>query len=290
MRFGKPGAGRPVNASRTGRQEPQTTPCDNDHRPGALEEVTQLRHEVSELLGETAQAPLGLVVTRMLGQLEQDVRQEGQFVSDVSHELRTPLAGLRARLEDAQLDPGEAGLRDVLGQALRDVDRLEAIVTDLLLLARLRGSTSRALETVDLAELVRADVARRTDRLKHRLQLEQEVTVDVVRTQISRVFTNLMDNAQRHGERMVDVEVRRAGDRAELIVADDGAGVAQYDRAKIFERFARLPASRLRDSGGTGLGLAIAREVAHAHSGTLHVEDSATGGACFVLRLPLSQG
>lgn len=283
-----PGAGRPADAAKAGRPEIDVTACGGIAGPHALGEIACLRHEVSELLSEHESAPLGPTMTSMLGQLEQDVQREGRFASDVSHELRSPLAGLRAQLEEAQLYPGETSLHDLLDRALSDIDRLEAIVSDLLMLARVQANTPRAVAEVDLAELVRTELSRRTDRLTHRLRLEPGVIVEIVRTQMDRVLTNLMDNAQRHGERLVEVVVRRAGDSAELTVADDGAGIAQADREAIFERFARLPASRSLDSGGTGLGLAIAREIAHAHSGTLRVEDSPTG-ACFALRLPLAR-
>jgi signal transduction histidine kinase len=82
------------------------------------------------------------------------------------------------------------------------------------------------------------------------------------------------------------VTVRAEGADAVLEVLDDGAGIPAESRERVFERFARLEEARERDSGGTGLGLPIAREIAHAHQGTLTVEDSAAG-ARFVLRLPL---
>jgi anti-sigma regulatory factor (Ser/Thr protein kinase) len=114
------------------------------------------------------------------------------------------------------------------------------------------------------------------------------VTVNAVSTQISRVITNLLDNAQRHAEQTVQIQVSRKGDSAELAVTDDGDGIAEADRERIFQRFTRLGAARSRDHKGTGLGLAIARDIAQAHFGTLQVEDSA-GGARFVLRLPLAE-
>jgi signal transduction histidine kinase len=221
-------------------------------------------------------------------QMERALGRQRQFASDASHELRTPIAGLRMQLEEAQLYPDEIDMQDVLARALKDVDRLQAITTDLLLLARVGTNPHRVLEKVDLAELTRTEIACRTDRLPVRFHLEPGAMVDAVRTQISRVLANLLDNAQQHAQRTVHVELRHAGDRVELAVADDGAGIAETDRERIFERFTRLDAARSRDTGGTGLGLAIARDIASAHNGTLHVEDSPTGGARFILRLPLA--
>lgn len=251
-----------------------------------------VHNEVLEFPGEDEVARLTRSVAGTVGRLERALQRQRRFASDASHELRSPIAGLRARLEEAQLHPDDVSLEDVISKALHDVDRLEEIVTDLLLLSRIEangngnGSTKR--ETVDLTELTRSEVARRRDRLTDELRLEPGVTVEGVRNQLSRVLTNLLDNAQRHAEHVVSVEVRRDGNSAELIVSDDGDGVPEADRERIFDRFVRLDASRRRDRGGTGLGLAIARDVARAHQGTLSVEDSPTGGARFVLRLPLA--
>ncbi len=108
------------------------------------------------------------------------------------------------------------------------------------------------------------------------------------RGQLGRVLANLLDNAGRHARERVVVTVRREGAWAVLGVDDDGEGVAEADRERIFERFVRLDAARSRDDGGAGLGLAIARDVAVRHGGTLTAGEAPTGGARFELRLPLA--
>jgi signal transduction histidine kinase len=102
---------------------------------------------------------------------------------------------------------------------------------------------------------------------------------------LSRLLTNLMDNAERHATSQITVNVRPEDSMAIVEVIDDGAGIAADLREVIFKRFTRLDASRSRDAGGTGLGLAIARQIAESHDGTLTLEDSERG-ARFVLRLP----
>ncbi|MEU6712174.1 HAMP domain-containing sensor histidine kinase [Nonomuraea sp. NPDC046802] len=247
--------------------------------------------------GEDEVTRLTRSVTRCMGRLEQALQRQRRFASDVSHELRNPIAGLRVRLEEARLNPRQTCMEELIDQALSDVQRLEAIVTDLLLLSRIEATGSesrhngaRKPEVVDLAELVASETRRRPDRLGTELRLEPGVMVMGIRNELVRVLTNLLDNAQRHASHEVEVEVRRNGSSGELIVSDDGEGIAEADRERIFERFVRLDASRKRDLDGSGLGLAITHEIASAHHGTIEAGKSASGGARFVFRLPLADG
>ncbi|WP_326643836.1 HAMP domain-containing histidine kinase [Streptosporangium sp. NBC_01755] len=249
---------------------------------------SDLGHGCHKTPGHSDGVEVVQTVARTLKRLGQALQQQRRFASDASHELRGPVAALRVELEEAQLHPGDHDLGEVLGRALSDVDRLEAIIADLLALSRAGENAPIEWEPVDLAQLVRTEVFRRADRFDVQLRLAPGVNVNTVRLQLARVLTNLLDNAQRHAERVVRVEVTRNAHTAELAVSDDGAGIAEADRERIFERFTRLDAARSRDRGGTGLGLAIAREIAEGHRGTLQAEDSPIGGACFVLRLPLT--
>ncbi|WP_433516914.1 sensor histidine kinase [Nonomuraea sp. CA-143628] len=248
-------------------------------QPPGRGEIAQLTRTVNHTLGR---------LERAKASTEQALQRQRQFASDASHELRTPLAGLRVRLEEAQMHPRDIDLSDLVGHALADLDRVQGIMTDLLLLARLGATAPHATQRVDLTNLIRTEISRRADRHPVALNLAGRVFVDAVPGQIARVLTNLLDNAQRHAAGQVRVRLRRSATQAELVVSDDGDGVPLADRERIFQRFVRLDASRSRDSGGTGLGLAIARDIATAHHGTLHVRQAAIGGASFILRLPLS--
>jgi signal transduction histidine kinase len=177
----------------------------------------------------------------------------------------------------------------VLDRALGDVDRLQKIVTDLLYLAGVESASPGSQVRVELAALARAEVRHRADRPPARLLRADEVAVKADPGQLARALSNLLDNAQRYAEHAVEVEVCRDGEHALLVVSDDGAGIADDDRARVFERFTRLDSARSRDRGGTGLGLAIVDDVVRAHSGTIRVERSAGGGARFEIRLPLAR-
>ncbi|MFE3450013.1 sensor histidine kinase [Nonomuraea sp. NPDC059194] len=249
--------------------------------------ATDLSRRVTVPEGKNEVAQLARSINSTLDRLERSAEQQRQFASDASHELRTPIAGLRAQLESAQLYPEDTDLEALVDSALHDTDRLEAIMTDLLLLARIGSRVDVAKERIDLTKLVREELSGRQDKIPVRLQMTEGVVVEGVLMQLRRALTNLLDNAQRHAESSVAVSLHSDGDFAVLAVQDDGAGISPAERERVFERFTRLDAARSRDAGGTGLGLAIVRDVAVAHRGDIRVDDSPRG-ARFVLRLPLA--
>ncbi|MBL3666543.1 HAMP domain-containing histidine kinase [Streptomyces sp. M2CJ-2] len=225
-------------------------------------------------------ARLARTTNETLAALETSVERQRSFVADASHELRSPIASLRTQLEVAAAHPE---LLDLDG-AVEDTVRLQHLAADLLLLARLDAGERPVDGRVDLAALAREEAAGRTG-----VTVDAE-TAEVAgsRGQLGRVLGNLLDNGRRHARETVSVTVRREGDWAVLGVADDGDGVAEADRERIFQRFVRLDDARSRDDGGAGLGLAIARDVAVRHGGTLTAGAAPAGGALFELRLPLA--
>lgn len=225
-------------------------------------------------------------VNATLDRLEAAVEQQRRLVSDVSHDLRSPIAGLRAELEAALIDPEGTDLRSALRRTLKNTERLQNIVTELLVLARREAGLPGRTERVDLGELAEREVARRPRRVSAKVAAEPGVIARVNDVDVGRVLTNLLDNAARHADSEVIVTVRRERDVAVVEVFNDGEAIAPEDRERIFERFIRLPASRKRDSGGSGLGLAISRDIADAYGGSLELADDDLGTR-FVLTLPL---
>ncbi|MFE3248709.1 sensor histidine kinase [Streptomyces sp. NPDC059209] len=235
--------------------------------PGTHDEVAKLARTTNETL--TA--------------LEASVERQRRFVADASHELRSPIASLRTQLEVGVAHPE---LLDVPG-AVTDTVRLQQLAADLLLLARLDAGEQAGRTRLDLAALVREEVSQRSaDRIPVLPDVGDSAEVAGSRGQLARVLGNLLDNAQRHAAGEIRATVRREGAQVVLAVSDDGAGVPEEERERIFERFVRLDDARSRDDGGAGLGLAIARDVAHRHGGTLEVGRGEAGGALFELRLP----
>ncbi|WP_367124115.1 sensor histidine kinase [Streptomyces phytohabitans] len=260
---------------------------------------TDLSRRVPEPAARDEVARLARTTNETLAALETSVERQRRFVADASHELRSPIASLRTQLEVGAAHPE---LLDVDG-AVEDTVRLQGLAADLLLLARLDAGERPGAGRVPLAALVREELARRGDE-RHPVRHTDAgddgdaaddgpedadgLAVTGSRGQLARVLGNLLDNAQRHAAGSVRVGLRREGGWAVLEVADDGDGVPEAERERVFERFVRLDDARTRDEGGAGLGLAIARDVALRHGGTLTVTGAPEGGALFALRLPVA--
>jgi signal transduction histidine kinase len=247
--------------------------------------INDLSRRVPVPKGENEITRLAHTVNETLDRLEYSAEQQRRFSSDASHELRTPIAGLRNQIEAALMYPDDTEMEHTLRSMLRDTERLEDIIADLLLLARLGTGSAMVTQPVDLAQLVTAEVGRRSGPI--RMRLTPGLVVNGISMQLTRLLANLLDNAERYCENAIDVELTRDEGIAVLSVTDDGPGIAPEDRDKVFDRFTRLDTARSRDQGGTGLGLPIAHNIAVAHGGTLRIEDSKQG-ARFVLRLPLA--
>lgn len=234
---------------------------------------------------------LATTMNRMLGRLEEGRARERRFVSDASHELRSPIAIIRQHAEVAGAHPETTSTRDLAGLVLSENARLQRLVEDLLLLARMDeyGSDNR-MEPVDLDDIVLAHMDR-IRAVNGRASDPSGVSAARVtgdRRQLDRLVANLVDNALRHSKNEIAVSLREHDGEVVLTVDDDGPGIPPEDRRRIFERFVRLDEARDRDSGGAGLGLAIVAEVARKHRGVACATDSPLGGSRFEVRLPRS--
>jgi len=231
---------------------------------------------------------LARTVNQMLGRLQHSAEKQRRFVADAAHELRSPIASLRVQLETARDGDGS---RRREGDMLHETARMEGLVDQLLVLARADADGPwLRLATVDLDDIVDSAVGA--------LGSVGPVTIDTSGVDpvqlcgdadlLEQVVRNLVQNALRHARSAVRVSASAVGgDLAVLTVDDDGPGVPEHRRAEIFGRFVRLEDSRDRDRGGVGLGLAIVAEIADAHGGRVSVSDSPSGGARFVVELPV---
>ncbi|WP_328412417.1 sensor histidine kinase [Nocardia sp. NBC_00403] len=262
----------------------------------ALRPVEAIRSELAEIMGGDLSrrvpvpashdeiARLATTTNTTLTALEESAQRQRRFIADAAHELRSPIASLRTQLEVAQAHPQLLELDGLIADSVR----LEHLAADLLLLARLDAGEQPRRDQVDLATLARDELAHRNgDRHPVQVHIPDDcVAVRGSRIQLSRVLANLVDNAQRHATTAVRVSLTRTDGTVVLAVSDDGSGVPESDRDRIFQRFVRLDEARSRDDGGAGLGLAIVRDVVQRHGGEIQVGASAEGGARFAVTLP----
>lgn len=261
---------------------------DPDRREGRLVLPDSVVEEVSVL---------SRAFNVLLGRLEESVERMRRFTADASHEIRNPLSVLRTGLEIALRRERTIGeYQELLRENLQEIDRLHAVVEGVLLLARdVPGSELRiARAPVDLGEVVRATIAFFTgSAAESGVRIEAQVEPDLVLSGdaalLRLVVFNLLDNALKHSPKgeVLQVETRRQGERAVLVVTDRGPGVRPEDRERVFERFFRGgPAS---GSGVGGLGLSVVRWIAEAHGGSARLL-AAERGAAFEVTLPAGSG
>jgi signal transduction histidine kinase len=231
---------------------------------------------------------LAVTLNSMLDRLSASRARQRAFVADAAHELRSPLSSMQTQLEVAErLGEGTPVTRDL--QA--DVGRMAALVEDLLVLAQIdrEAPPERLPQPVALRPLLLDVVRRHSDaRVPVTADALPEAVVAAHAEELRRVFDNLVDNAVRHARSAVQVEAHMRFPAVEVLVSDDGAGVREADRDRVFDRFTRLDEARDRDAGGSGLGLAIVRELVHRAGGTVTLGASPEGGLMARVSLPLS--
>jgi signal transduction histidine kinase len=237
--------------------------------------------------------PLAGRINAMAGRIQGLLESQKNLLHSVSHELRTPIARLEFALE-LLTDPGGAPAAGDPRLAKRiaamhgDLAELNELVNELLSMSKLDNATEpqRALFEVEpvLRECLEALYPRPAT-----LQVELGAllgSVDGDRRLLARAVGNLLRNAQKYAVQTVALSARRDGGLLEILVEDDGPGIPEEERERIFEPFYRLDRSRDRATGGFGLGLSIAHKAVRLHGGTLRVERSPLGGARFAISLP----
>ena len=250
-------------------------------------------------------APLGSTLVLLLVEDRTEARRvdavRRDFVANVSHELKTPV-GAMALLAEALLDAaGDAdAVRRFAGRMQTEAGRLSELVQDVIDLSRLQGHDPlRAPELVRLDDVVgeavdRARLAAESKNIAIGVGGAHGVLVRGDGQQLVMALGNLVDNAVRHSpaDTRVSLAVRRVDggppELAEISVSDEGPGIPDADRERIFERFYRVDSARSRDTGGTGLGLAIAKHVALGHGGEVTLWSAEGAGSTFTLRLPVA--
>jgi heavy metal sensor kinase len=237
---------------------------------------------------------LGRTLNAMLDRLERGVAEKRGFLADASHELRTPLAVMRAEIDvSLRSDDVSPAAREVLESSAEEVDRMTAIVEDLLTLARIDEGRMRLLREPIALSSVAEDVAGKLRPLAEERRIILDVSGDgaVVtgdRERLRQAVMNLVDNALKytHPGGWVHISVWHRHRQSGLTVTDSGPGIPPETLPQVFERFVRVDHARSRSAGGSGLGLAICREIVEAHGGSVWAESDLGHGSSFSVSLP----
>ncbi len=251
---------RPVESLRAGAEKiTGTGSTDTLPLPDSADEIRRLAETLND----------------MLRRLESSRRRQRAFVADAAHELRSPLTSLRTQLEVGAATGDDPDTADLLAE----VERMTALVDDLLLLAKLDDAAPPPRELLDVGDLAEQAVKRYAGQhVPVTAQVSSAPLVLANPGAVQRVLANLLDNAVRHAASAVVVAVCTGADGGVLIsVTDDGPGIPVQDRDRVFERFSRLHDARDRGTGGSGLGLAIVRELVSQQGGSILLADAVEG-------------
>ena len=258
-------------------------------------EAEDLTKRIPDLSSDDELGRLAAVLNDMLARLERSFGAVRQFSGDAAHELRTPLTILKGEIEVA-LNSSDAPdeIRQALASCLEEVERLNSVVEDLLLMARMEGNALSARPTrVNLAEVLE-DVAPALSELAARAGNSCTVSpapplwIEGYDSLIFRLVFNLAENAIKYTPAGGKIEIRlqQQNSSAVLEVKDDGPGIAPDAQEHVFDRFYR--GDPAREGSGTGLGLALVRSVVHLHQGDIRVFSALGEGSCFRVVLPLA--
>ncbi|ESJ95118.1 sensor histidine kinase BfmS [Acinetobacter lwoffii] len=242
--------------------------------------------------GSDEMATLASSFNNMSDHIQRLIEAQRELMRAVSHELRTPVARIRFGVEMmADEDDYDYRLQQV-EQIDKDIEALNTLIDEIMTYAKLeQGMPSIEFEKVNLFEVLN-QVALETEALKTQKIIElhsmPDVVVEAEHRYLHRVIQNLVGNAVRYCDNKVLISGGLDQDgQAYVSVEDDGPGIPEVDRARVFEAFARLDDSRTRASGGYGLGLSIVSRIAYWFGGTIQVDQSPTlGGARFTMTWP----
>jgi two-component system OmpR family sensor kinase len=232
--------------------------------------------------------PLAERINHMAGRIAELLESQKNLLHSVSHELRTPIARLGFGLELLGAKTDDAALKRRIEAMERDLAELDELVKELLGMTRLDSAQALQPQVLELAPLL-VGCIEALQPAPPGLSCELAPPLGSIEGDprlLARAVGNLLRNAAKYASGRIVLQARRAAGGIEIAVEDDGPGIPESERERIFEPFFRLDRSRDRATGGFGLGLSIARKAVLLHRGTLKVEQSSLGGARFVITLP----
>lgn len=247
--------------------------------------------------------PLGLVlVATDIMHLKELDRMKTEFVSMVSHELRTPLTSIKgyvSMLREGELGKMSPEQREFLDITLENADRLMGLINDLLDISRIESGRLRlSISEFDFAEVitaVRSEMRTMGETKRIRTVVEspdEPLHLRADRDRVVQILANLLSNAYKYSPEATTVTVRARVEEgyARILVIDQGMGLSEQDRAKLFTKFFRTEAAKRHGISGTGLGLSICRQLVQMQGGEMTVKSEIGEGSTFAFTLPLAGG
>ncbi len=257
-----------------------------------INQIVQLQFHIT-LFGSNDR----LIICRDITHLKYLEAMRQDFVANASHELRTPLTVISGYLEtfiDHKDMLPERWAR-ALSQMHKQGLRMQDLITDLLLLSRIEGSTDQKMQCIDVPELllqIQEDARVLSAHKQHSIHLQSEAGhMSGIHSELSSAFSNLIFNAVKYTPEKGEIHIRWWQDSFgfHLSIKDNGLGIEQPHLPRLTERFYRADASRHSETGGTGLGLAIVKHVLLHHEGELKIESTVGEGSCFCCHFPLKR-
>lgn len=222
-------------------------------------------------------------------------RRQNNFLLSITHELKSPLASLKLSMETLRKHTLAADkVKQMAGMSLEDVERLEALVENILLASRIESSDFRLdRELVNLSEITRGIFRRVCEKTQRTRAFTSDIPPNIYihadRLSLSSVIYNLIENAIKYSSPGDVIAVSLEGDDTEvkLRIADTGFGIPEGEKMRIFERFYRIGREETRRTSGTGLGLFIVKQIVTLHDGRIEVKNNTPKGSIFEITLPV---
>lgn len=233
-----------------------------------------------------------LIVRRILMKEIQLAELQKNFMLSVSHELKSPLASIKLNLQTlAQRQPEKAIADKLIQNSSTDIERLESLINNILLASKLEAKPSQNTREINVSDICYSVVERLRHNGKHIIigdDIEENVDYKTDAVEFTSVVTNLLENAIKYSPEHTSIffTLKEHTDNIELKISDEGYGIPEEERERVFEKFYRIGSENMRKSKGTGLGLYIVKRFVETNRGTITFFDNLPHGTTFIVRLP----